>query len=159
MYFEYSQYVGGCLILPLLVSLSALGMLIGAIGHFVTVIRRQKLSFDKILNLALAVLVCGFFLCMNLGRLCYGGIHLLYERETQAITFTGEISEMKELDRYSFPELKNDYGYGETNGVELTIGNVKCAAVTAGQFEVGDEVTITYLPQSGYVLSIFLYEG
>ena len=155
MQFAYSQYVEGCLILPLLVSLSALTVIILAIWRFVTVINRHKISTGNIINLTLAVLVCGFFLCMNFGRLFCGGIHLIYERESQAIEFTGEISEIKELGRYSFPELSNGYGYSETNGVQLTIGNVKCTAVTRGQLEVGDKVTVTFLPQSGYILMIF----
>lgn len=156
MHFEYTQYVRGCLIIPIFVSLFALSMLISAASHFVTVITQQKLSSRDVINLLLAVLVCGFFLCMNVGRLLHGGIHLTYERESNAVELQGEILEIKELGRYSFPELKTEYGYGETNGVQLVIDGVECTAVTRGILEVGDNVTVTFLPQSGYILSITL---
>lgn len=156
MHFEYTQYVRGCLIIPIFVSLFALSMLISAASHFVTVIIQQKLSSRDVINLLLAVLVCGFFLCMNVGRLLHGGIHLTYERESNAVELQGEILEIKELGRYSFPELKTEYGYGETNGVQLVIDGVECTAVTRGILEVGDNVTVTFLPQSGYILSITL---
>ncbi len=156
MHFEYTQYVRGCLIIPIFVSLFALSMLISAASHFVTVIIQQKLSSRDVINLLLAVLVCVFFLCMNVGRLLHGGIHLTYERESNAVELQGEILEIKELGRYSFPELKTEYGYGETNGVQLVIDGVECTAVTRGMLEVGDNVTVTFLPQSGYILSITL---
>ena len=156
MHFEYTQYVRGCLIIPISVSLFALSMLISTASHFVTVMIRQKLSSRYVINLLLAVLVCSFFLCMNVGRLLHGGIHLIYERESNAVELQGEILEIKELGRYSFPELKTEYGYGETNGVQFVIDGVKCTAVTRGTLEVGDNVTVTFLPQSGYILSITL---
>ena len=131
-------------------------MLISAASHFVTVIIQQKLSSRDVINILLAVLVCGFFLCMNVGRLLHGGIHLTYERESNAVELQGEILEIKELGRYSFPKLKTEYGYGETNGVQLVIDGVECTAVTRGILEVGDNVTVTFLPQSGYILSITL---
>lgn len=156
MHFEYTQYVRGCLIIPIFVSLFALSMLISTASHFVTVMIQQKLSSRDVINLLLAVLVCSFFLCMNVGRLLHGGIHLTYERESNAVELQGEILEIKELGRYSFPELKTEYGYGETNGVQFVIDGVECTAVTRGTLEVGDNVTVTFLPQSGYILSITL---
>ena len=156
MHLEYTQYVRGCLIIPISVSLFALSMLISTASHFVTVMIKQKLSSRDVINLLLAVLVCSFFLCMNVGRLLHGGIHLIYERESNAVELQGEILEIKELGRYSFPELKTEYGYGETNGVQFVIDGVECTAVTRGTLEVGDNVTVTFLPQSGYILSITL---
>ena len=156
MHFEYTQYVRGCLIIPIFVSLFALSMLISIASHFLTGIIQQKLSSRDVINLMLAVLVCSFFLCMNVGRLLYGGIHLTYERESNAVELQGEILEIKKLGRYSFPEFKTKYGYGETNGVQFVIDGVECTAVTRGTLEVGDNVTVTFLPKSGYILSITL---
>ena len=156
MYFEYAQYVRGCLILPVFISLFTLCPLLSAVSHFLSVIIQRKLSSRDVVNTLIAVLMCGFFLCMNVGRLLHGGIHLIYERESHAVEFQGEILEIKELGRYSFPELKTEYGYGEKNGVLFLIDGVECTAITSGNLEVGDHVTVTYLPQSGYVLSITL---
>ena len=154
MHFEYTQYVRGCLIIPIFVSLFALSMLISVVLHLITVIIQQKLSTRDVINSLLAVLVCGFFLCMNVGRLSYGGIHLIYERESNVVELQGEITQIKELSRYSFPELKSEYGYGETNGVQFSIDGIVCTAPTRGTLEVGDNVVVAILPQSRYILSI-----
>lgn len=156
MQFEYAQYVRGCLIIPIFVSLFALSMLFSAVSHLIAAMIQQKVSSRDLVNFLLAVLVCSFFLYMNIGRLLHGGIHLIYERESNAVELQGNIVEIKELGRYSFPELKTEYGYGETNGVQLLIDGVECTAVTRGELVVGDNVTVIFLPQSGYILSITL---
>lgn len=154
MQFEYTQYVNGCLIFPIVVSLFVLPVLVFAVFHLTTGIIRREISSRDIVNYLLAVLVCGFFLCMNVGRLLHGGIHLIYERETDAVELQGNILEITKLGRYSFPELESEFGHNDKNGVQISIDGVKCTAVTSGDFIVGDNVTATVLPQSGYILSI-----
>ena len=117
------------------------------------------MSSRDVINFLLVVTVCAFFLCTSVGRLLHGGIHLVYERESNVVEFQGEILEIKELGRCSFPELKSEYGHDEKNGVLFVIDGVECTAVTRGTLEVGDNVTVSYLPQSGYVLSITLNDG
>jgi len=156
MNFEYTQYVRGCLIIPVFVSLFALPMIVSAVVDLITVIIHQKLSSRAVVNFLFSVLVCGFFLCMNAGRLLHGGIHLIYEKESDAVEVQGKILEIKELGRYSFPELETEYESSETNGVQFLIDGVECTAVTRGALEVGDNVTVTFLPKSGYILSIVL---
>lgn len=159
MHFEYTQYVRGCLIIPGFILLSTLFMCISSASNFVAVIKQQKMSSRDVINFLLALLVCAFFLCMTVGRLLDGGIHLIYERESHAVELQGEILEIKELGRYSFPKLRTEYGYSETNGVQFIIDGVECTAVTRGTLKVGDNVTVAYLPQSGYILSITLNDG
>ena len=155
MLFDYSQYLRGCLVIPLFVSLFFLHFLLSILGRFLTTFVRGTVNLKEIVSLGIAVLVCAFFLCMNVGRLLHGGVHLFYERVSDAITVQGEISAINDLGRYSFPEMKNEYGYEETNGVQFVIGEVVCTAPTNGVLDVGDYVTVTYLPQSSYILSIF----
>lgn len=156
MHFEYTQYVRGCLIIPISVSLFALSMCVSAVSHLITVTIQQKSTSRDIVNFLLTMLVCSFFLCINAGRLLYGGIHLIYERESNAVEVQGEILEIRELGRCSFPKLKTEYRHNETNGVQFLIDGIECAAVTRGTLEVGDNVTVTFLPKSGYILSIVL---
>ncbi len=154
MYFDYWQYVRGCLVIPLLVALFALLMIISVMSHYVPMFFRKTLGYQDVVNILLVFLICGFFLCMNIGRLSHGGIHLIYERESSAIELHGEIDEIEYLGRYSFPEMKSEYGYENSNGVQFTIDGVQCTAVVKGGLEIGDYVTISYLPMSGYILSI-----
>ena len=52
-------------------------------------------------------------------------------------------------------KLKSDY---QTNvdeaGVIFTINGVRCRAIAKGLFEIGDNVEVTYLPKSAYVLKL-----
>ena len=158
MQFEYAQYVTLCLIVPILVSLFSLYVLISYLMHLRTKIHQKKWFSRNLVNLLLVVTICSIFLSMNIGRLSHGGIHLIYEREFDAVDIQGNIEEIRELGRYSFPELKTEYGYGDKNGVQFLIGGVECTAPTRGDIAVGDNVTVTFLPQSGYILSISLKE-
>ena len=158
MFFDYSQYVRGCLILPLIISLFFLVVLISCIIQLVGIRFDNRISYVDIAKMVLTVSVCVFFLCMNIGRLLHGGIHLIYEREQDAIEIHGEITNISGPGRFSFPEMKSDYGYGETNGVQFTINGIPCTAIVQGFLKVGDNVTVVYLPQSGYILSISLLE-
>ena len=155
MHFEYTQYVRGCLVVPAFVSLFALSMLISAVSHLVLVVLKHKFSSRDGINFLLAILVCGFFLSMYIGRLLNGGIHLIYEREASAVELRGEITEITKLGRYSFPEINSGYEYADKNGVQLSINGVKCTAISRGTLEIGDRVIVTYLPQSGFVLEIY----
>lgn len=158
MSFEYIQYVKGCLVFPIFVSLSALALILSATLHFSTTYFQHKLLSRNAIGFLLSIIICGFFLCMNIGRILHGGIHLIYEREQDAIEIQGEITNIHELGRFSFPELESDYENGEANGVQLTIDGIRCTAITQGYLTIGDKVTVLYLPQSGYVLSIYLAE-
>lgn len=116
-------------------------------------VNKKITSLDGV-NLLLAISVCVFFLCMNLGRLFHGGICLIWERETDAVDVYGVITEIKDLGRFAFPNMESDYGYSDKNGVQFTIDGTKCTAISKGEFVVGDYVAVSYLPESGYVLSI-----
>ena len=91
---------------------------------------------------------------MEIGVLLNGGIYLRDEKETDAIEIQGEISKIRGLGQFSFPVVKGDYKHEEKNGYEFTINEIQCKAVLKGSLEVGDYVTVKYLPKSGYVLYI-----
>lgn len=154
MCFEYSQYVRGCLGIPASVAIFAAIMLALESASFIKHFISHNVHLCDVMKYVLLLIGCLFFLCMNVGRLIHGGIYLLKERESDAIVIQGQITEIEGLGRFAFPELKSQYGYGETNGVQVTINGIQCQMPVKGSFEVGDYVVVSYLPQSGYVLSI-----
>ena len=79
---------------------------------------------------------------------------MVYERENAAITVSGKIEKITELDENCFPRIKSDYEYSGANGVEFKIGTAICIGAAPGELEVGDNVTVTFLPNSKYVLFI-----
>ena len=154
MYFDHAQYVSACLIVPGLVMLFSFYMAIGEVLQFVRLIYGKRISKHDVWTFLFILLIAGFFLRMEGGVLLHGGIYLLTERLPDAIEMQGYISEIEGLGRYSFPRIKSNYGYGDTNGVEFTIDGVQCTAVLQGTLEIGDYVSVKYLPKSGYVLYI-----
>lgn len=154
MYFDYYQYYRGCLIVSIFLVLFILCMLVPTVLYYTRVALRKCISLRDGMKCVLFVLICGFSLCMNVGILLHGGIYMLNEKETDAVEMQGYISDIRGLGRFAFPKLKSDYGYGETNGVEFTINGVQCTAIVKGSLEVGDYVSVVYLPKSGYVLFI-----
>ena len=152
MYFDYDQYVRGCLIVSVFGTMFSLCIFIVSTYRFALAVKKQSL-FDKVIFL-LAILVSVFFLRMDGGILLHGGIHLLTERLSDAVEMRGYISEIERLGRYSFPNLDSEYKQDEVNGVEFTIDGIQCTAMAKGNLEVGDYVSVKYLPKSGYVLYI-----
>ena len=154
MQFSYSQYLRGCLVIPILVSVFALCALTPSAFRCISSVFRHKFSSREASSLASTALIL-FLICgTHIGQLLHGGIHLIYERESDAVEFQGEIAEIRELREYAFPRLKTEYGEGSRNGVEFVIDGIECSAPTSGTLRVGDYVTVRYLPECGYILSI-----
>lgn len=158
MFFSYNQYVRGCFTIPVVTILFSGVAFISALLSFARKTYKKEISISNIVSNILIVSVIIFFIAMSAGRLSHGGYYLASESESDAVEIRGYIVTIKNLGRFEFPELKSDYGYGEDNGVQLTIGDIQCSAPVCGDFAVGDYVAVVYLPKSGYVLSILLCE-
>ena len=86
---------------------------------------------------------------MHIGVLRSGGIHLLTEREHDAQTASGKIERVQQLTEWQF---YNKYG----DAVSFEIDGERYRVFSLGDAEDGDEVEITYLPESRYVLGVRL---
>lgn len=159
MQFDYSMYSRGCCDVPLVFALFILVWLIASVIGFVKKISSHKMGRRDIYYFILAFLVALPLIGMNVSRLLHGGMYLITEAETDAVEMQGEITEIEGLGQLSMPRLKSDYGYGDTNGVQFTINGVQCKASVKGDLEVGDYVTVVYLPKSGYILTIYEVDG
>lgn len=151
MSFSYSQYLIECLILP--VGIILFSLLLGCAG-VLEFLRSDKFDKGIIIKAGVCLFICIFFLAINAGVLANGGIKLLADRENHTETVCGEIIAIDGMGRFQFPKMKSDYGYGKTNGVCISVGEIKLKAPTCGNLKVGDNVTVTFLPNSKYVLFI-----
>ena len=154
MYFNYDDYKAYCYEAPLMF---AIGVSIVVLYHgvwLVYMVWTGKRSWKKNgLHLLLLAALSGS-VCITIGYLLNGGMYLRDEKETYAVEIQGEISDIKGLGDLDFPVVKGDYLYEEKNGYEFTIDGVRCKGVGIGSLEVGDYVTVKYLPKSGYILYI-----
>lgn len=139
---------------PLIIVLFALLLLgISAFQFIKHAIQKDVHGYD-ICKIVIAILILGFTIVLNLCRLLNGGLALIYERENDAVTIEGTISEISEMGKFEFPELRTEYKETSLNGTKITIDNIKCVCPNIGDFEIGDSVVVVYLPESGYILSI-----
>ncbi len=155
MYFDYQGYVRECLHLP---GFLLLILLLGTVSFLVWCIFLGKFNFRKKILIMVNLLWIGIFLGVAIGQLLYGGIYLLREKETDAVQMQGYISAIEPLGDFSIPIIECDYyenmKYGDPNGYAFTINGIQCTAPVKGSLEVGDYVSVTYLPKSGYILYI-----
>ena len=109
----------------------------------------RKNGFHLLMLIGLGVVVA-----VQIGVLYNGGIYLCEEKESDAIEMQGEITSIKGLGQFSFPRMHSDYDEEENTGYKFIINGAQCKFVAKGSLEVGDYVTVKYLPKSGYVLYI-----
>ncbi len=161
MQFSYSMYYNEAFVEPVSITFFTLSLFISITVPFVKKLISQDVKELDVLTIVMCVCVSISFLSMNIGRLLHGGMYLISEKETDAVKIQGQIVSIEGLDMFSFPQCKTEYGYtqlragnGTANGVRFTIDGVQCQASTEGVFQVGDNVTVEYLPQSRFILSI-----
>ena len=153
MAFAYWEYFIYNLMLPVF------GIAFVAVPTFRLVMRlleqyatgRQRVNWDghSVLFFVMMVVVA-VLLAKNL--VTGGGIHLAYERPKAAVTVEGTLDTVKPLSAWNGIRYM---AYGEnSSGYEYTIGNLTLTGMAKGTLEPGDEVSVTYLPKSGFVLTI-----
>ena len=153
MAFAYWEYVMYNLMLPVF------GIAFVAVPTFRLVMRlleqyatgRQRVKWDgQSLVFFVLMVVIGVVLVVNL--FTSKSVHLIYERPKAAVTVEGTLDAVKANSVWSGIRYTSN---GEaSNGYEYTIDGLTLKGMARGTLEAGDEVTVTYLPKSGYVLSI-----
>lgn len=154
MVFEYSEYRDADLIWPLLVTAFNLYLIVGSICAMVRSVKKaEDIRLNMVRGITSLVLVL-FLLVVGSGPLFIGGFHLIYEREDDAEVYQGTIEKIEEYPTIIANSSKYTTEYGTTFGNRLTIDGQIYNIVTSGEFEVGDEVFIRFLPNSRYILEI-----
>lgn len=154
MYVDYRLYKACCFGTPEFFAIASFIIILlhGAWLVYVAWSRKwdwRKNGFHLFMLVGLGVVVA-----IQIGVLCNGGIYLREEKEVDAVEMQGEITGIKGLGQFSFPRMHSDFDEEEKTGYEFTINEIKCKFVAKGSLEVGDYVTVKYLPKSGYILYI-----
>ena len=160
MVFEYSDYLRNNTIVPIciLAFLSFIAILL-TIDICIKVKKNQATKNEVIKYLVLCFGFCLMLAPTNIRTLSNGGILLLNENENDATTYTGVIEKIYEPSEL-YHDFKSTYHFEDGTsirqfGADITIDGKMYFAVCAGDFKVGDTVTITYLPKSKVILSIY----
>ena len=155
MQFLYYQYLRTSLLFPLfMIGLALLGIVPELVQISCAFLHKQTHRPVLLVRALPLLFLSGIFVCIGAGRLMHGGIHLIYERESDAALVQGQIESIEELDIFAFPNLDCKYTDGNTHGVQITINGIHFLAIEKGTLDIGDNVVMKYLPQSRYVLHV-----
>ncbi|MDD5864184.1 MAG: hypothetical protein PUD80_06100 [Firmicutes bacterium] len=153
MTFSYFDYLIGNLILPVLclafISVPVFRLVQRTARQIARGEKPQLLGDYRMIILLLVMLAVGGIMISFLLR---GGIHLVYERPRSAVSVEGTIEEIDRLN--AFQNTRYIFNDENSNGYRYTVGGVTCTGIAKGTLNVGDMVTVTYLPKSGFILSI-----
>ena len=153
MTFTYWEYLFSNLILPVFglvfIAVPTVRLVMRLLEQYAT--GKQRTNWDgQSIAFFVAMLVVAVLLGKNL--ITGGGIHLVYERPKAAVTVEGTLEQVKSNSIWSGLRYT---AYGEnSSGYEYTINGQTLKGMAKGTLEAGDDVTVTYLPKSGFVLSI-----
>lgn len=145
MNFDFNQLRNVTLFMPLF----SLGLGMFAILYSILKFYKFKFNYKKVL--ILLVIVGTYFIFLSVSNLRYG-FKLFYDQPDQTTTITGDVESITDL---SFG-LRYYY-----NGKPVTPKIIKISGqdyyfMTDGEIEVQDTITITYLNESKFVLSVEL---
>ncbi len=112
---------------------------------------RSRVNWDaQSLIMFLVMILIGGLIVVNL--ITGGGIHLITERPKAAVTVEGTLESVKANSVWS--GVRYSANGESSSGYEYTVDGVTLTGMAKGTLEPGDEVVVTYLPKSGFVLSI-----
>lgn len=149
MTFSYNSYRDIFLFLPVIIILSSVVVVFIASYDYWAKFASKKDSLYATLRYLFCLVVLFACIVSQSKYLLNGGIQLLWESKESALIHTGLIETIHEPSE-RFPGFKLSHCYG----ADIVIDGVQYFAITADNYREGEIVTIHYLPNSHFILSI-----
>lgn len=146
MAFKYTTYFIFLFLLPAAVLVITSPVVFKAVKLLFQLIRDRDFSGNE-QRIFLAVLVVVLCVVPQVIYLSHGGIFLAAERADDTVELSGIVESITEPSS-RFPGLRAD----SYKGADVVIDGTRCFMLTAQGLEVGDEVSVSYLPKSGVVM-------
>ena len=155
MTFEFETYYRNVCINPLSYISLCLFTIIVIVGYIVYLfVSKKGISKDVIIFLLLFSFIMYRNIPGDVIELNAGGIYLLSETPDDAISKNGVIQYITTPSARTF----HFKGTNVNGAADITINSETYLIEEVGDFKVGDIVTITYLPKSKVILSIYYAE-
>lgn len=155
MTFEFETYYRNICINPLSYILLCLFTIIVIVVYIVYLLVNKKgISKDVIIFLLLFSYIMYRNIPSDVIELNTGGIYLLSETPDDAISKNGVIQYITTPSARAF----HFKGTNVNGAADITINGETYLIEEVGDFKIGDTVTITYLPKSKVILSIYSAE-
>ena len=119
----------------------------------------KKRNYDGIVSFIknnipniVGITVMTFLLTISTVHLLRGGIHLIYENQTDAVSMSGYVEDIDEI----APVVGSKYDAEQNNGrgVSIVVDGVKYHLMEYGDLEIGDYVVFDVLPKSKFILKL-----
>ena len=149
MSFQHSAYQFSCLILPLIIILVFALWLCVCIIRLIMKSHRGKTVSRDMTSCLIVLLIAAFVSVPQIKSLSSGGIHLITEKEQDAIVDIITIDSICEPSE-RFPNYKHNHNFG----ADVASGDRLYFVESCSEFSPGDTVSISYLPRSGIILDI-----
>ena len=150
--FDYDLYFQTNCMGPLFVCIFIGLFFIGCIHGFIRYPEVNTFTPSRVMSLFIPV----FLFLLGFLPLRRGGIHLLREKEKDAVIISGTISEVFDL-----PQIGFTYGRPYPNkgyGMGIVLDGIEYYLPALGEFTVGDRVSAKVLPKSKLVLEMVFAE-
>ena len=142
MTFTYDDYANKFLLFPVLCILFLIPIFISSLRNFIRSLTHTsclKENYKEIIKYGFASILVLFLAGVNVKTLCSGGGCLFVEDETSVVETSGMISHIERVGKHEY---------------QIILENTTYLIIDIGEYSEGDYVQISYLPKSGYVLSI-----
>ena len=152
MEFDYSTYYRADCIVPL-----SLFLFCGAlfVYSFVSILKGEPITnLPDRFGIVLLPLVACFLMIINAAHLSRGGLHLLFERESDQVQIEGIIEETIEIGSLGgskYGAKYNNHGRGEA----IIVNGEEYFLISYGELKVDDPIRLSVLPKSHFVLSLY----
>lgn len=151
MKFDYQTYLFNDLLFPVLILLFLATGWLGILRDILS--QREKKNQLQIGKWLFCVVILSFLSSIHIRTLSSGSVWLILERPEHAEITTGILEASEQYGVMNGHKYSTD-SQGTQFGCRITVNGEEYHVVTTGDLQIGDEVTVTYLPRSGYVLYI-----
>lgn len=152
MSFSYSEYYNNAFIIPLVFLIVSICFVSGAIINYSRTSKKvglEESNNKKSLILMLISCVVAFIIISTQMKTLMYGINLAGETVEDAVKYVGDVQSIEKVSQS--PRYMHNDSVARASIVE--VGGKKFYFMSASEIEVGNKISITYLPKSTMVLS------
>lgn len=145
MRFSYAEYCNTFLLFPVLCLLFVLPTLFSSVKALMRLIADSASpELEELFERIFPIIIIVGLAWVSISGLTSGAALLFTENEASALEASGILSDIEKVGKYEY---------------RITVADTVYTIIDIGDYQEGDTVSITYLPNSRYVLSLQKDEG
>ena len=153
MKYSYDSYFSVNFKLPIILCTAAtVFFATQLLPKIIDLIHTRKVTVSVIPQLLLPMALVIWFLVVGGGPLWRGGYHLLYEKESEAVSVTGAVSCISACPSTHGMKYRTDKG--TSFGYEIKINDISYIIMDSAGIVKGDIVELMVLPRSNLILEV-----